>query len=264
MPQTEPQLQIIPLPDRATLELIRFAIAIAVADEMALRAGAVRAFEAGVPVDWLEELLLQSYLFVGFPRALNAVREWRRASGLAATEEDEGEDSTRIAEWIERGERTCEIVYGSMYEKLRRNIRELHPALDAWMIAEGYGKVLGRHGLDLARCSGGAFRTAIRRVRSLVRQARCLVWRRKRGSAGYDTRLVFRFRKSMRMNWPSVSVFVKYAFPRLIALTRLTNSTSDRSRASMNVLIMMPARRQSATSRMVCEMTVASSPMEFL
>ncbi len=151
MPQTEPQLQIIPLPDRATLELIRFAIAIAVADEMALRAGAVRAFEAGVPVDWLEELLLQSYLFVGFPRALNAVREWRRASGLAATEEDEGEDSTRIAEWIERGERTCEIVYGSMYEKLRRNIRELHPALDAWMIAEGYGKVLGRHGLDLAR-----------------------------------------------------------------------------------------------------------------
>jgi 4-carboxymuconolactone decarboxylase len=34
---------------------------------------------------------------------------------------------------------------------LRANIRNLHPALDAWMIVEGYGKVLGRSGLDLAR-----------------------------------------------------------------------------------------------------------------
>lgn len=151
MAHAEPQLQILPLPDHATLELVRFAIVIAVADELELRAGAVRAFEAAVPAEWVEEMLLQSYLFVGFPRALNAVREWRRASGLAASDEDEGQDSTRIAEWIDRGERTCEIVYGFMYERLRQNIRELHPALDAWMIAEGYGKVLGRHGLDLAR-----------------------------------------------------------------------------------------------------------------
>ena len=31
------------------------------------------------------------------------------------------------------------------------NIRELHPALDTWMIVEGYGKVLSRPALDLAR-----------------------------------------------------------------------------------------------------------------
>ncbi len=151
MPHAEPQPQILPILDRATLELVRFAIVIAVADETALRAGAARVHEAGVPPQWVEELLLQSYLFVGFPRALNAVREWRRASGLIAPEEDEGGDGARIAEWIERGERTCAIVYGPMFGKLRQNIRELHPALDAWMITEGYGKVLGRHGLDLAR-----------------------------------------------------------------------------------------------------------------
>lgn len=166
MPHTEPQLQILPLPDRATLELVRFAIVIAVADEAVLRVGASRAFETGVPVEWVEELLLQSYLFVGFPRALNAVREWRRASGLRAPEEDEGEKAP-VAGWIERGERTCEIVYGSMYGKLRQNIRELHPALDAWMIAEGYGKVLGRHGLDLAR-------------RELCIMATCAVQRQER------------------------------------------------------------------------------------
>jgi 4-carboxymuconolactone decarboxylase len=38
-----------------------------------------------------------------------------------------------------------------MYERLRVNIRDLHPALDAWMIVEGYGKVLSRPGLDLKR-----------------------------------------------------------------------------------------------------------------
>jgi 4-carboxymuconolactone decarboxylase len=36
-----------------------------------------------------------------------------------------------------------------MYERLRANIRALHPALDAWMITDGYGKVLSREGLDL-------------------------------------------------------------------------------------------------------------------
>jgi 4-carboxymuconolactone decarboxylase len=38
-----------------------------------------------------------------------------------------------------------------MYEKLRVNISKLHPALDNWMITDGYGKVLSRSGLDLVR-----------------------------------------------------------------------------------------------------------------
>jgi 4-carboxymuconolactone decarboxylase len=38
-----------------------------------------------------------------------------------------------------------------MYERLRVNIRALHPELDEWMIIEGYGKVLSRPGLDLPR-----------------------------------------------------------------------------------------------------------------
>ena len=38
-----------------------------------------------------------------------------------------------------------------MYDRLRVNIRELHPELDEWMIVEGYGKVLSRPALDLPR-----------------------------------------------------------------------------------------------------------------
>ena len=97
----------------------------------------------------VEEIILQSYLFAGFPRALNAARAWRAASGLPAPAEDAEASVDDLALWRARGEETCAIVYGDSYEKLRRNIRELHPALDEWMIVDGYGKVLSRPGVDL-------------------------------------------------------------------------------------------------------------------
>ncbi len=97
----------------------------------------------------IEEVILQSYLFAGFPRALNAARTWRSVSGVAAPDRDPESDAADLAAWHERGIRTCEIVYGESYQRLRRNIRALHPALDDWMIVDGYGKVLSRPGLDL-------------------------------------------------------------------------------------------------------------------
>ena len=139
-----------PALDAPTRTLVRLAAVVAVGDEPAVReamAGAARE----VPPTWVEELVLQSYLFAGFPRALNAAREWRRASGRRAPEADEGVDFERADTWRARGEVTCATVYGPFYEKLRVNIRELHPALDAWMVVEGYGKVLGRPALDLLR-----------------------------------------------------------------------------------------------------------------
>jgi hypothetical protein len=65
----------------------------------------------------------------------------------------------------------------------------------------------------------------------------------------YETLRVLRFMKSMRMNCPRVMVFVKYALPLQIEATCLTKSTRLRSRANMKVLIMIPLRRQWATSR---------------
>lgn len=130
--------------------LVRVAAAIAAADEATMRAEFARA-APHVRAEWIEEVILQSYLFGGFPRALNAAREWRRLSGRAAPLADEGDRFDQAAEWAARGEATCATVYGAFYERLRRNIRQLHPALDTWMIVEGYGKVLSRPALDLAR-----------------------------------------------------------------------------------------------------------------
>jgi 4-carboxymuconolactone decarboxylase len=133
--------------DAEMVALVRLAAVVAAGDEGALR----RAIAAAAPVvrpDWVEEVLLQSYLFAGFPRALNAMREWRRASGRPAP--DETVPVSRDL-WRVQGEETCRTVYGPFYERLRANIRALHPALDEWMIVEGYGKVLSRPGLDLRR-----------------------------------------------------------------------------------------------------------------
>lgn len=137
--------------DVPTRELVSLAILIATGDEPTLRGGMARAVERALDPQWVEELMLQSYLFAGFPRALNAAREWRRASGRRAPTEDEAVDPARVGQFRERGERTCATVYGDMYDRLRTNIRALHPALDTWMIDDGYGKVLGRPGLDLRR-----------------------------------------------------------------------------------------------------------------
>lgn len=140
----------IPALDKDTRMLVRLAAAIAGADETTTRR-VMDEMIATVEHTLIDEVILQSYLFAGFPRTLNAARMWRLASGARAPSEDESASSRHAPEWERAGEVTCAEVYGSSYELLRRNIRDLHPALDSWMITDGYGKVLSRPGLDLKR-----------------------------------------------------------------------------------------------------------------
>jgi 4-carboxymuconolactone decarboxylase len=102
------------------------------------------AFTACDPVE-AEEAILQCYLFTGFPAVIQAMAQWRRRAGPVAGGETQDEDDA----FVERGERVCATVYGGQYERLRENVRDLHPDLERWMLSEGYGKVLGRPGLDL-------------------------------------------------------------------------------------------------------------------
>jgi 4-carboxymuconolactone decarboxylase len=125
-------------------DLIDLAAAQAAGDASAMDSAFGRLRETGHERE-VEEALLQSYLFLGFPAAIEGLRRWRNAGvdAPAASEED-------IGLWLERGERTCAIIYGDHYERLRENIARLHPDLDRWMVVEGYGKVLGRPALDLS------------------------------------------------------------------------------------------------------------------
>ena len=133
--------------DEPTRKLVRVAAIVAAGGEGDVRDILADA-ESNVPHAWIEELLLQTYLFAGFPRALNAFREWRRRVPVPP---ESAAPDIDVTQWAARGRETCRAVYGPMYEKLRHNIDGLHPALDSWMIVEGYGKVLSRPGLDLPR-----------------------------------------------------------------------------------------------------------------
>ena len=137
--------------DQPTVHLVRFAAAVALGDPAELKESATKLRTEQVPGGWVEELLLQSLLMVGYPRTLNAFGAWRRFSRVAAPVTDPEADYAQVDDWTRRGEENCARIYGENYRKLRENIRELHPALDVWMITEGYGRVLGRAGLDLLR-----------------------------------------------------------------------------------------------------------------
>jgi len=128
----------------ADAALLRLAASLGTRDAGVIRAAMVDSARCD-PVA-VEEVLLQSHLFIGFPDALNALGLWREASGRAPSA-PLGEDPRA---WEARGEAVCERVYGANYLKLRENVRGLHPDVDGWMVAGGYGRVIGRPGLGLA------------------------------------------------------------------------------------------------------------------
>ena len=83
----------------------------------------------------------------GIPRALIAFGVWRKFSGVPAPAVGRrGRTTRQVAEWTRRGEEVCATIYGENYRKLRDSVRVLHPAIDAWMITEGYGRTLAGRG----------------------------------------------------------------------------------------------------------------------
>lgn len=159
--------------------LARLAAAVAAGDEQEV-GEAARDLGPLVPRRAAEEAVLQTYLFAGFPAAINGFaaleRAWPRRTdvgesvpgGSAAQDESlpggaaakgvadavSPSRTTELADgwnaWRERGEVLCARVYGPWYPRLRRRMRELSPELDEWMVVEGYGKTLSRPGLTNA------------------------------------------------------------------------------------------------------------------
>ena len=131
--------------DAAREALVALSAALATRDESVVRE-AVRRAAAEADPDAAEEVLLQSHLFVGFPDALSALALWREASGRPAP----GPLGEACEGWTGRGERVCARVYGANYPRLRANVAAVQPEMDRWMVEGGYGRVIGRPGLELA------------------------------------------------------------------------------------------------------------------
>jgi 4-carboxymuconolactone decarboxylase len=113
--------------------------AVAAAVEAAIRSGAT-------PAE-VYEAILQSYLFVGFPRAIEAFF----AAGPVLVSHGFDPPAARSPDlpgWNASGESLCRAVYGRNYEKLLERMTDLSPDLASWMILEGYGKTLSRPALS--------------------------------------------------------------------------------------------------------------------
>jgi len=93
----------------------------------------------------LYESLLQTYLFAGFPAALESL------SVLYNCLENKPNKQTiptyNLNEYRLRGENLCRRIYTNVYEKMRMKLGKISPELDQWMIIEGYGKTLSRPGI---------------------------------------------------------------------------------------------------------------------
>ena len=96
-----------------------------------------------LPARAVEEALLQLHLFAGYPATINALFAWRQIAGPAR-----GNGRSRRSRAL--GERVCRSVYGAGFDALMGNMRRLHPVLPAWILDDGYGRVLHRPGLSLA------------------------------------------------------------------------------------------------------------------
>ena len=108
------------------------------------------AVTAEIESDALYEVVLQSYLFLGFPRMLTAVETWSKYFGKSTSESSLAPVSLdESSRWFAEGISLCRRVYGDTFEPLRDRVESMSPEIFRWMIVEGYGKVLSRPGLAI-------------------------------------------------------------------------------------------------------------------
>lgn len=130
--------------DEARRALVRVSAAISPGSALDVRAALADA-DGVADAAAVEEVVLQAYLFAGYPAALNAFRAWREVSGRPAPQAVPDEPDR----WSRRGADVFRRVYRDHVERVREQVAGLHPDLERWALNEGYGKVLGREQLDL-------------------------------------------------------------------------------------------------------------------
>jgi alkylhydroperoxidase/carboxymuconolactone decarboxylase family protein YurZ len=94
------------------------------------------------------ETILQSYLFLGFPRMIEATLVFGQVYGEAGERNEIEKFSTSEADkWFRDGMKLCRQVYGTHFEIMKMKFTSVMPEMFRWMVIEGYGKVLSRPGL---------------------------------------------------------------------------------------------------------------------
>ena len=94
------------------------------------------------------ETVLQSYLFLGFLRMIEAALVYNKVFGdIGNGGEVEKISEIEAEKWHRDGINLCGVVYGKNYERLKEKFMSVSPEVFRWMVLEGYGKVLSRPGM---------------------------------------------------------------------------------------------------------------------
>lgn len=128
---------------QADRRLVRLSAAIALGrwDELrALR----RAAPPGEPDRRWREVLLQSHLFAGFPRTVEAAGVLAAAGGLGPPEAGEADEA---APDPAAGAALFDAIYGARAAAVRAELVAGHPLLARWIAEHAYARVLARPGL---------------------------------------------------------------------------------------------------------------------
>lgn len=94
----------------------------------------------------IHEILLQSHLFAGFPRAITGLEIFVRSlrnHGLDLKEFRNMEGHKREKR-RHRGRKLFEKVYRNNAKAVLKSLRSLYPRYDRWVLEDAYGRVLSR------------------------------------------------------------------------------------------------------------------------
>lgn len=115
------------------------------ADWKALRHVAAAGRSRAVPRAQFEEMLLQSVLFCGFPRAVTAFEKFEHAWPAAAPPAGGALPPERQ---LAAGEALFAAIYGNNTDVVQSMLRSYHADFHRFVLEVAYGRVLSRPGLD--------------------------------------------------------------------------------------------------------------------
>lgn len=132
----------------ATVRLARLTTAIVLGKWATVRAERAAA-PAPEPDRAWREAVLQTHLFAGFPRLVEAYGVLEEAGGLGEPEPGELLDEPEAAT-LPRGRALFERIYGDHAERVRETLERRQPLFARWIEGHAYARVLSRPGLPAA------------------------------------------------------------------------------------------------------------------
>lgn len=108
------------------------------------------AIESGISFKQVDEVILQSHLFLGFPAMIEAARILADVRGKKnASIHLPGQYSNiQCKKWNQNGIKKMRRIYGPSFDSLVSYINSFSPQILGWMVNDGYGRVLSRPGIS--------------------------------------------------------------------------------------------------------------------